>query len=276
MRVVADTIIILVSLVVAVLAGLLGALGAPDGRGFSQLLADHILFLLWATPTLGLVIVSLFTVSGVYQKKPTRTRREKLVGVAQSAVIGYLLLALAGWGMGYGSHVALYEIAVGAFLLNICGSLGARTAKSYFTYRFEVRPRKPIPEAPVEKVLVIGGAGYIGSVLVRQLLDAGYEVRVLDLLLFGDGPIQELIDHPDFELMRGDFRHVDAVIHAVKGMDAVIHLGAIVGDPACALDEETTLQTNYAATALVTDVCRGYGRLTACLCIHVQRLRVER
>ena len=49
------------------------------------------------------------------------------------------------------------------------------------------------------------------------------------------------------------------MIHAVRGMDAVIHLGAIVGDPACALDEETTLQTNYAATALVADVCKGQG-----------------
>ena len=95
--------------------------------------------------------------------------------------------------------------------------------------------------------------------LVRRLLNAGYEVRVLDQLLFGDGAISELYTHPRFELLPGDFRHVDAVIHAVKGMDAVIHLGAIVGDPACAVDEETTLQTNYAATALVTDVCKGYG-----------------
>jgi len=244
---------------VAVLTGLLWALGAPDGRGFTQLFADHLRFLLWAAPTLGVVTIGLLSVSGVYQRRPTRTHREKLVGVVQSVMIGYSLPLLAGWGLGYGSRVALEQVVLVAFALNAGGSLGVRTAKSYFTYRFEVHRKTPVPEDPIEKVLVIGGAGYIGSVLVRRLLEAGYQVRVLDLLLFGDGPIRNLIDRSDFDLVRGDFRHVDAVIHAVKGMDAVIHLGAIVGDSACALDEETTLQTNYAATALVTDVCKGYG-----------------
>lgn len=259
MRVVADSVVILGSLAVAVLAALLWGLGAPDGRGFTQMFGDHARFLLWAAPTLGVVMIALLNVSGVYQRRPTRTHREKLVGVAQSIVIGYALLLIAGWGLGYESTVALEQIVVVAFALNAGGSLGVRSAKSYFTYRFEVHRRTPVADDPIEKVLVIGGAGYIGSVLVRQLLDAGYQVRVLDLLLFGDGPIRGLVDRPDFELLRGDFRHVDAVIHAIKGMDAVIHLGAIVGDSACALDEETTLQTNYAATALVADVCKGYG-----------------
>jgi nucleoside-diphosphate-sugar epimerase len=111
----------------------------------------------------------------------------------------------------------------------------------------------------VERVLVVGGAGYIGSTLVRGLLSDGYRVRVLDSLEFGDTSIRALYHNPDFEVVRGDFRCVEPVVRATQGVDAVIHLGGIVGDPACALDEDLTLETNLAATSLLAEVCRGAG-----------------
>lgn len=74
-------------------------------------------------------------------------------------------------------------------------------------------------------VLVIGGAGYIGSALTKRLLEEGYRVRVLDLLLYGDEAIAESRGHPRFELVQGDLRHVNTVVRATKGMDAVVHLG---------------------------------------------------
>jgi len=58
-----------------------------------------------------------------------------------------------------------------------------------------------------KNVLVVGGAGYIGSVLVRNLLGKEYNVRLLDLLLYGDESIRGLYEHPHFELVKGDFRH---------------------------------------------------------------------
>ena len=85
-------------------------------------------------------------------------------------------------------------------------------------------------------VCVIGGAGYIGSAMLPKLLESGHHVRLLDLQLFGDEPIRGVIDHPNLEVMLGDFRHVEKVLEAVRAMDTVIHLGAIVGDPACSLD----------------------------------------
>jgi nucleoside-diphosphate-sugar epimerase len=118
------------------------------------------------------------------------------------------------------------------------------------------RPRAP--EA-VQTVLVVGGAGYIGSSLVRGLLADGYRVRVLDSLEFGDASIRALYHNPDFEVVRGDFRCIEPVVRATQGVDAVIHLGGIVGDPACALDEDLTLETNLAATSLLAEVCRGAG-----------------
>jgi nucleoside-diphosphate-sugar epimerase len=118
-------------------------------------------------------------------------------------------------------------------------------------------PRR-VPET-VQTVLVVGGAGYIGSTLVRGLLSDGYRVRVLDSLEFGDTSIRALYHNPDFEVVRGDFRCVEPVVRATQGVDAVIHLGGIVGDPACALDEDLTLETNLAATSLLAEVCRGAG-----------------
>jgi nucleoside-diphosphate-sugar epimerase len=115
-----------------------------------------------------------------------------------------------------------------------------------------------VPDA-VRRVLVVGGAGYIGSVLVRGLLGDGYRVRVLDSLEFSDASIRALYHNPDFELVRGDFRCIEPVVRATRDVDAVIHLGGIVGDPACALDEDLTLETNLAATSLLTEVCRGAG-----------------
>ena len=58
-------------------------------------------------------------------------------------------------------------------------------------------------------VLLIGGAGYIGSALIRRLLDNNYKVKVLDVLLFGSEPIAGFRDHPSFELVSADFRKVD-------------------------------------------------------------------
>ncbi len=110
-----------------------------------------------------------------------------------------------------------------------------------------------------KNVLVIGGAGYIGSALLHKLLDEGYKVRVLDLLLFGVEPIQDLLNHPNLEVIEGDFRHLDTVVDATRGMDAVVHLGAIVGDPACALNERLTIEVNLTATRMIAEVAKGSG-----------------
>jgi nucleoside-diphosphate-sugar epimerase len=85
----------------------------------------------------------------------------------------------------------------------------------------------------MNKVLVTGGAGYIGSVLVRILLEKGYHVRVFDNLSFGGESIVDLLNHDRFEFMKGDVRNEDELKAAVKGVDYVAHLAAIVGDPAC-------------------------------------------
>ena len=123
--------------------------------------------------------------------------------------------------------------------------------------------------------LVTGGSGYIGALLVRELSDAGHEVRVLDSLLHGQEDIAAEQQDAGVEVIRGDVRDAGARARALEGADAVVHLAAVVGDPACALDPAVSDEVNVQATeALVADAatagvqrlvfastCSNYGRM---------------
>lgn len=112
-------------------------------------------------------------------------------------------------------------------------------------------------------ILVTGGAGYIGAVLVGQLLTRGYRVRVLDRFLYGAAPLQAWREHPELTCITADLRDSQVLARAVAGVAAVIHLGALVGDQACALEPTITVAINHTATAELARACRdaGVGRL---------------
>ncbi len=108
-------------------------------------------------------------------------------------------------------------------------------------------------------VLVTGGAGYIGSVTVARLLDSGRTVRVLDSMLFGDEALAAHRGNAALEVVRGDVRDADAVCHALQGIERVIHLARLVGDPACALDPALTRAVNVDATRVVAEAAKATG-----------------
>jgi nucleoside-diphosphate-sugar epimerase len=112
---------------------------------------------------------------------------------------------------------------------------------------------------PIRNVLVVGGAGFVGSVLIPKLLDRGYQVRVMDSLVYGDDGIRHLGGRERFELVEGDLRSLESIVRSSRDVDAVVHLGALVGDPACALDENLTLEINLKATRNLAEVARGIG-----------------
>ena len=108
--------------------------------------------------------------------------------------------------------------------------------------------------------LVTGGAGYVGSLLVADLLARGTRVRVLDSLLHGSVPsLLGAFGDERFEFVHGDVRDPDAVRAAVDGVDAVVHLAAIVGDPACSRDEATARKVNFEATVALLDAAESAG-----------------
>jgi nucleoside-diphosphate-sugar epimerase len=101
------------------------------------------------------------------------------------------------------------------------------------------------------RITVIGGAGYIGSVLVPALLQQGYAVTVLDTFLFGQSSLLDCCLNPNFRIIRGDSRDESTVKAAIADADVIIPLAAIVGAPACKNDVTAAQTTNLDATKLL-------------------------
>lgn len=126
-------------------------------------------------------------------------------------------------------------------------------------------------------ILVTGAAGYVGSVLSGRLLERGDSVRGLDVLRFGGRSLLGLLSHQDFEFVRGDIRDAAVLERALHGVDAVVHLAAIVGDPACAREPDVARSTNLDGTSALIDAasragvqrfvfastCSNYGKMDA-------------
>ena len=107
----------------------------------------------------------------------------------------------------------------------------------------------------LETVLVTGGAGYVGAVLVPQLLERGHQVKVIDLMIYGD----VLAEHSRLELIRGDIRDRDLLQSALQGVDAVIHLACISNDPSFELDPGLGQSINYDAFKPLVSLSKEAG-----------------
>lgn len=107
----------------------------------------------------------------------------------------------------------------------------------------------------MSKVLVTGGGGYIGSTLVRMLIQKGYEVRVLDRLFFGEEPLKEVKDSID--IVRGDVRDID--IGIMDGIGTVMDLAALSNDPAGELNPQKTLDINFLGRARIAQLAKKAG-----------------
>jgi nucleoside-diphosphate-sugar epimerase len=212
----------------------------PDPRGPGR--RDLLLF------SVPLLLIGFNTLFGIYSALKTARGRVKalvlLGSVCSSCVCLWLLTGRPAptllWGfMVYG------PLALPRVLLGLPHTKYKRLAA------VTVNIRGP--------VLVIGGAGYIGSHTVELLLEQGQAVRVLDRLMYGSHALSEFIGRRQFELIEGDATDISKLTMAMKDASAVVHLAGLVGDPACAVDTEFTRHTNIVATRMAKDVAQSLG-----------------
>lgn len=105
------------------------------------------------------------------------------------------------------------------------------------------------------RIVVTGGAGYLGSCLCRRLLEEGHEVKCLDNLMYGVEPIKPLLKNSKFHLVEGDIRDMTTITTAINGAEAIIHLASIVGQQAANLNPRATMEINYLATKNIAELC---------------------
>jgi nucleoside-diphosphate-sugar epimerase len=111
----------------------------------------------------------------------------------------------------------------------------------------------------LKTVFVTGGAGYVGSVLTPLLLAEGYNVKVLDLFLYGDHVLDDVKDNPGLTLIKGDLRDQALLRESLAGCDAVIHLACISNDPSFELNPDLARTINYDAFMPLVDIAKDSG-----------------
>lgn len=265
-RIVADGVMVNLALVISFIVRFLALVWIEGGRGaLSALSLAEILRQSFHSYFNAMVILTplcllVFFFSGFYTHGRVYRSRYRALVIFQAVTLAYL---------AFGAFCYLFfrltpwvprTVWVGGWLFTLVLVGGLRLVARLWrsTVWTEARIIGKPEGRSIRNVLVIGGAGYIGSVLVHKLLDRGYHVIVLDALLYGDEGIRSLEDRRGFEFIHDDMRNVEAVIRAMQYTDAVIHLGALVGDPACALDEKLTLETNLAATRMIVEAARAF------------------
>jgi nucleoside-diphosphate-sugar epimerase len=262
LRVLADVLLLNASVIVALITRFFYfvAFGArPVDADYNKLFWYLLSRYLQTSWLLTAICLAVFAMSGFYTYGRAYKGHYKALIVTQAVCLGYLLFGFISYFIGgaldmpRGALIIAWGVSIIVLMLSrIWAWLWSNVVRA------EISLEQP-EKREVRKVLVIGGAGYIGSALLPKLLEKGYHVRLLDLLIYGTEPIEEALAHPNLEIMQADFRQVDKVVEAMRNIDAVIHLGAIVGDPACALDEELTIEVNLMATRMIAEVAKGSG-----------------
>lgn len=251
-RIAADVILLNISIACGLLVRIL--LVHDKENAASALL----LVFLQASLFLSTVGPVVFALMGFYTKGRFYAGPYKAVAIFQSTALLFLLFGFGNYL--FSSHESrLVVIATWAAATLLIEAARFWAWLWHFVVEREIVLPTYVPAPPLRRVLLIGGAGYIGSSLLPRLLDRGYSVRLLDAFIYGDDPIADFIGHPNLEIVKADLRNVHDIVYAMRGIGSLIHLGAIVGDPACSLDEDLTLEVNLLATRTIAEVAKANG-----------------
>ena len=262
-RVIADIVIINVAILVSMLIRFLQlVVSGTEGISIPDIMSVYKYAYIANAPIFSVAIPLIFYFHGIYTRTRGYVGKFKILVVFRAVTILFLF-----YGFLYYLVLQVHQpialprgVLVMGYFFTLLLASGARATK-YVLLPSSSAPAKQVfkPDYWSERVLVIGGCGYIGSILCRSLLEQGYAVRVLDNLMFGKKSIEEIMTHEQFEFQKGDFRDVQSVVHAMKDVNKVVHLGAIVGDSACAINSQFSVDVNFAATRMIVEVAKGYG-----------------
>ena len=258
-RIIADFLIVHFSMIAALAVSVVYQTGAGNAVAahaiVSGFLQYYSAFFLVLSPIFPLV----FLLNGFYTHSRAYDGRYKALIILRGVTLAAIIFFAANFLLFSNEKVGR-SVALPFMVLAAAGAASVRIFKDFLEKRYFMKPKTTSSLAPRRDwVLVVGGAGYIGSLLVERLLEKGYRVRVLDSLLYGDEPLRPVRSHPDFELIVGDCRNIQDVVRAVRGVESIIDLAAIVGDPACDQDRGPALETNYAATRMLIEIAKGHG-----------------
>jgi len=265
-RIIADVVMINISLIAAFLFRFLFLFAIYNQKPeasiafYAKLLKESILAYRNSAWLLTFICIIIFYLSGFYTYGRAYRSRYKALLIFQAVSISYLLFGFFSYFLPPLTPFPR-SVLVSSWVFSIILIGGLRVWSAL--WRRATWVEAPIwgkpNRRPICNVSVIGGAGYIGSILIRKLLERGYRVTVLDALIYGDDSIRELYGRHHFELVHGDLRNIETVIRSLQFADAVVHLGALVGDPACSLNEKLTLEINLAATRMIAEASRAIG-----------------
>ena len=258
-RMAADFLIVHFSMIAA------SALSVVYQTGIGNAVAAHAIvsgFLQYYTAffwALSPIFPLVFLLNGFYTRSRAYIGRYKALTILRGVMLAAIIFFAANF-LFFGNEKVGRSVALPFMVLAATGAASVRILKDFVEKRYFMKSKSAPSLAPRRDwVLVVGGAGYIGSLLVERLLEKGYRVRVLDCLLYGDEPLRPVRNHPDFELIVGDARNIQDVVRSVRGVESIIDLAAIVGDPACDQDSGSALETNYAATRMLIEIAKGHG-----------------
>lgn len=202
----------------------------------------------WPPYLLPIALMGFNFLFGIYSKLKTAAGRVKAAALSASVCCSCLLL----WFLSRNTAIitlwaiiAAPPLILARILLNLPYSRHKNLAVSL------VKQRGP--------VLVIGGAGYIGTHVVEALLRDGQAVRVLDRLMYGREAIGDFLANRNFALIEGDATDIAKLTMSMQGVSAVVHLAGLVGDPACAVDTQFTRHTNIIATRMAKEIAQSMG-----------------
>jgi len=233
-----------------------------DGNDLAALIARDSAGIIPLIGLLSILAIAAYIAVGLY----TCTRScSLLTKISRIAAVNFTLLVIAGailsiavapTGLGFG---VLATTLVGSVVPLSLARVGSAVLRMEDWREDGGDSNGPHEEANENKILVIGGAGYIGSALVEKLLNLGLQVSVLDAMHYGEETLCRVAKHPNLTIIREDFRHIEALTRAVSGVGSVIHLGGLVGDPACAVDTDLTVDVNVTATKVIGEIAKARG-----------------